>query len=494
MSSTPSPEPVSAPSSRRYERWIRVLDRLGHWLGDRRGRIPLDNFAKYLTVLTILSVLLSWVLNWDRLQETRDVMFQSAMGAVFMVFGQIFLLLNVAYLIWQVWLFRQYKSWPPLPDRRLPTCSVIVPAYNEGRQVLGTLRSLCASDYPAERLQIIAVDDGSRDDTWAWMCQAKRELGDRIMVLKQPCNKGKREALHRGFLQSTGEVLVTVDSDSIVEPKTLRMMCCGFIHDLRVGAVAGNVRVLNLHEGIIPRMLDVSFVFSFHFIRASQSLVNTVMCTPGALSAYRRDVLFKKVAGFENVLSEWLTQTFWGQPRNIGEDRAMTNLILREGYYVHFQEDAVVYTNVPTTYRTLCNMLIRWARSNVRENLSMSTFTFRKFRAGPMSGARINLVQQLFAMVVPPLFLGAIMLCLFWRPHIFLLYILVGTAVWSSVPAIIYAMRHRSSEALWAYAYGGFYFAALSWINAYSLFTVRRSGWLTRQTPAMPAAPPPAVK
>ncbi|MEI8078786.1 MAG: hypothetical protein WCH61_04045, partial [bacterium] len=137
MSSTPPPELVSTPSARRYERWFRVFDRLGHWLGDRRGRIPLDNFAKYLTVLTIFSVLLSWILNWDHMQETRDVMFQSAMGAAFMVFGQVFLLLNVAYLVWQVWLFRQYKPWPPLPDRRLPTCSVIVPAYNEGRQVLG---------------------------------------------------------------------------------------------------------------------------------------------------------------------------------------------------------------------------------------------------------------------------------------------------------------------------------------------------------------------
>ncbi|MEI8079028.1 MAG: glycosyltransferase, partial [bacterium] len=339
-----------------------------------------------------------------------------------------------------------------------------------------------------------------------WMCQAKRELGDRIMVLRQPRNLGKREALYRGIMrnetlgknqQRFGDVLVTVDSDSIVEPRTLRLMCGGFVHDPRVGAVAGNVRVLNLHEGIIPRMLDVSFVFSFHFIRASQSLVNTVMCTPGALSAYRCDVLFKEVTSgntTKTVLDEWVKQEFMGAPANIGEDRAMTNLILREGYYVHFQEDAVVYTKVPTTYRTLCNMLIRWARSNVRENLAMTVFTFRKFRDGPMSGARINLIQQLFAIVVPPMFLVAIMLCLFWRPHIFLLYILVGTAVWSSVPAVIYALRHRSSEALWAYAYGGFYFAALSWINAYSLFTMKRSGWLTRQTPAAPAAPPPVVK
>jgi len=496
MSSTPPPESAGSAPARRYERWIRTCDRLGRWLGDRRGRIPLDNFAKYLTVVTILVVLLSWSLNFERLQETRDVMFKSATGTAFMVFGQLFLLCNIVYLVWQVWLFRQYKPWPPLSDRRLPTCSVIVPAYNEGRQVLGTLRSLCASDYPPEKVQIIAVDDGSKDDTWAWICEAKRELGDRISVIKQPRNMGKRHALYAGILKSTGDVLVTVDSDSIVEPRTLRLMCGGFIHDAKVGAVAGNVRVLNLHEGIIPRMLDVSFVFSFHFIRASQSLVNTVMCTPGALSAYRRDVLFIKVQseGKETtVLEEWLNQKFMGRDANIGEDRAMTNLILREGYHVHFQEDAVVYTNVPTRYRNLCNMLIRWARSNVRENISMSTFTFRKFREGPMSGARINLVQQMFAMVVPPLFLCAIMLCLLWKPHVFLLHILIGTAIWSSVPAIIYAMRHRSSEALWAYAYGGFYFAALSWINAYALFTMHRSGWLTRQEPSTPTATPPAA-
>jgi hyaluronan synthase len=130
--------------------------------------------------------------------------------------------------------------------------------------------------------------------------------------------------------------------------------------DERVGAVAGNVRVENSNRGALPMMMDTAFVFSFEFIRAGQSVINTVMCTPGALSAYRGSVLLK-------VLNEWLGQTFMGRRANIGEDRALTNLILREGYLTRFQKNALVYTEVPMTYRNLYKMLLRWARSNVRE-------------------------------------------------------------------------------------------------------------------------------
>ena len=102
-------------------------------------------------------------------------------------------------------------------------------------------------------------------------------------------------------------------------------------------------------------------MFSFDFMRASQSMVKTVMCTPGALSAYRKSIVM-------GVLDEWVDQTFLGRPANIGEDRALTNLILRKGYDVVFQQSARVYTEVPVGYANLCKMYLRWARSNVREN------------------------------------------------------------------------------------------------------------------------------
>src|SRR5699024_7229423 len=143
--------------------------------------------------------------------------------------------------------------------------------------------SLVQSDYPKDKLQIISIDDGSQDDTWRWMWKAKTEFGDRVAIYQQPKNKGKRQALYRGFHLATGAVFITVDSDSIVEKDTLRQMASPFVADENCGAVAGNVRVLNRKKALIPRMLDVSFAFSFEFIRSAQSSLGFVFCTPGAL-------------------------------------------------------------------------------------------------------------------------------------------------------------------------------------------------------------------
>ena len=194
-----------------------------------------------------------------------------------------------------------------------------------------------------------------------------------------------------GFKQGQGDVYVTIDSDSIVEPQTIRHLVSPFIRNNRIGAVAENVRILNHKQGIIPRMLEVSFAFSFDFLRAGQSVINSVMCTPGALSAYRREVVL-------NVLFEWLNQKFFGRPANIGEDRAMTNLILRNGYYVHYERDAVVHTTCPVTFGKLWKMFLRWARSNIRETIVITRFVFRKFRDDGALGLRINVLMNLLNM------------------------------------------------------------------------------------------------
>jgi hyaluronan synthase len=254
-------------------------------------------------------------------------------------------------------------------------------------------------------------------------------------------------------------------------------MVSPFVSEAAVGAVAGNVRVLNTKEGLIPKMLDVSFLFSFDFLRASQSMVDTVMCTPGALSAYRRDIVLQ-------VLPQWLGQTFFGKAANIGEDRAMTNLILKQGYVVRYQKNATVYTNVPVRYKNLCKMFIRWARSNIRETLVMGSFIFTRFRKNAATGARINFALQFMTLVKTPFLMIGTVGCLYWRPFEFGLSMLLGALIYSTVSAVFYMVRCRSTEALWAYAYGIFWVMGLSWISMYALITPHRTGWLTRNHPA----------
>ena len=253
----------------------------------------------------------------------------SPIGFTFLAIITALSLFKLSFLLYNIYLYFQYKVIESVTDELLPTCTVIVPAYNEGNLVFQTLLSIANSDFPKHKLQILAIDDGSKDDTWYWMEKAKEQLGDQIVIFQQPENKGKRHALYRGFNMGTGEIFVTIDSDSIIKPDTLRNLISPFVKDQDCGAVAGNVRVLNNKNAILPKMLNVSFVMSFEFVRSVESQLGSVLCTPGALAAYRSSAVFE-------CLPEWISQTFMGAASDIGEDRAMTNMILKQGKKVLF--------------------------------------------------------------------------------------------------------------------------------------------------------------
>lgn len=387
------------------------------------------------------------------------------------------LAIQLFFLTYLIVLYIKYKVVKSVSDDFLPTCTVIVPAYNEGKLVYETLLSLAESDYPQNKLQILSIDDGSKDDTWQWMLKAKQILGDRLTIYQQPKNMGKRHALYRGFKEGTGAVFVTVDSDSIVKEDTLRNLVSPFVVNEKCGAVAGNVRVLNKEKGLIPKMLNVSFVFSFEFVRSAQSTLGSVLCTPGALAAYRRDAVM-------NCIEDWINQTFNGQPSDIGEDRAMTNMILKQGLHVLFQKNAYVYTNIPEKYKSLYKMFIRWERSNVRENIMMSKFAFKKFREESTTGSRILLSMQWIKVLMAYPLLLLLVFFLATHPILFVCSSLVGIFVFSSIQMFFYAKKYNLAEAFLAYTYSVFYLFTLFWITPYAIATASRRGWLTRDLPA----------
>ena len=381
---------------------------------------------------------------------------------------------KLLFFFYTVYLYFKYKPIASVTDEELPTCTVIVPAYNEGELVWHTLKSLANSDYPKEKLQLLAIDDGSKDDTWQWMLKAKQLLGDRLTIFQQPENRGKRQALYRGFQIGTGEVFVTVDSDSIVKTNTLRNLVSPFVVNPDCGAVAGNVKVLNNGKALIPKMLNVSFVFSFEFVRSAESMFGSVLCTPGALAAYKREAVF-------NCLPEWINQKFMGKASDIGEDRAMTNMILKQGFKVLFQRNAHVLTNVPETYKGLYKMFIRWGRSNVRENLSMISYVFNNFRKDSKFGTRLLFTDQMIKMVMT---YPAILFMLYFiitHPVLFVAATLFSILLLSSVQVFFYAKRYSVSESFWAYSYGLLFAFGLFWITPYAIATAGKSGWLTRE-------------
>jgi hyaluronan synthase len=397
----------------------------------------------------------------------------STLGYTFIVLTTSLFAFKATFFLYKAYNYYKYQPIASVSDKELPTCTVIVPAYNEGKQVWDTLMSLANSNYPKEKIQIISIDDGSKDDTWNWMLDAKTKLGNRLEIYQQPKNQGKRHALYRGFNLGAGDIYVTVDSDSIVTEDTLRNLVSPFIKDEQCGAVAGNIRVLNNKKEILPKMLDVSFVMSFEFVRSAESHLNSVLCTPGALAAYRSTSVHK-------CLPQWINQTFMGKASDIGEDRAMTNMILKQGKHVLFQKNAVAYTNVPEQYLGLYKMFIRWGRSNVRENLEMAKYVFTNFRAKGKSGTRILFISQFLKILMSYPLLISMLFFVLVHPLLFLGSTLVSILVASTFSVLFFANQYKTTEGIWAYSYSIMYTFALFWITPYAIATASRRGWLTR--------------
>jgi hyaluronan synthase len=367
-------------------------------------------------------------------------------------------------------LWIRYRGLPPASHEDAPFVTVVIPAYNEGVMVGRTIDSCEAASYPRDRLEIIAVDDGSSDDTWEHLEHAARRHPDLVTLVRFSENRGKRAALAAGFERARGEILVTIDSDSIIEPQTLLAMA-GAFRDARVGAVAGKVVVLNRARGWIPKMLQVRFTLSFDFLRSAQSTYGSVYCCPGALAAYRASAV-------KEILPRWLNQRFLGVKCTIGEDRALTNDILAMGYDTVYQQAAVVHTVVPESYRKLCKMYLRWDRSYIREELRLLRIVWRR----PLRARCMTLFEQTVTNLRFPVAwtaMGLLVALSIQDPHTIVRVLAsIGTA--ATLYALYYLRSERSWDFVYGIAYAYFSFFSLFWVFPYALLTVRTRSWMTR--------------
>ena len=382
----------------------------------------------------------------------------------------LWMLMGLLMLLFRTLLWFRYRLPPVAGFTDAPPLTVIIPAYNEGPMVAQSIDSVAAARYPHGQLEIFVVDDGSRDDTWEHVEAAARRHPGLVTTLRFEKNRGKRAALEAGFRHARGEVIVTIDSDSIIERGTLLAMA-GPFRDPKVGAVAGKVTVYNRGDGLIPRMLKVRYALSFDYLRAVQSTYGTVYCCPGALAGYRANVVHA-------VLDDWVQQKFTGVACTYGEDRSMTNYILAQGYDTVYQRAAVVHTVVPRSYAKLCKMFLRWDRSYIREEVRFAKIVWKR----PPIARAIALADAVVTNLRYPISwaaLGLLAVIFFWDPSMLLRFLCVIGLV-----AAFNMLYYLRSERSWDFIYGIFYSYysafALFWIFPYAVVTVRAKSWLTR--------------
>ena len=229
-----------------------------------------------------------------------------------------------------------------IPDEGayLPPVTVAIPAYNEGIVVCRTVASVLASDYPD--LHVIAVDDGSTDDTAAAL---REQFADdpRVTIISKE-NGGKSTALNEAFARATTEIVVCMDADTIFTPTTVRHLVRQF-RDPRVGAVAGNVKVGN-RINLLTIWQSLEYITSQNFDRQAFAALDSVAVVPGAVGAWRKSAVME-AGGFES--------------NTLAEDTDLTFKIRLLGYATRCDNDALAYTEAPDTVKMLAKQRFRWA-------------------------------------------------------------------------------------------------------------------------------------
>ncbi len=215
--------------------------------------------------------------------------------------------------------------------------SVIVPAYNEEANIGATVRSIVDSDYPW--LEVIVVDDGSTDSTAAIV--ESLQLPD-VRLVRRP-NGGKPAALNTGIRLARGDLLVLVDGDTVFEPRAVGQLVQPFLES-DVGAVSGNTKVAN-RRGLLGRWQHLEYVIGFNLDRRMFDLGECMPTVPGAIGAFRREALID-VGGVPTA--------------TLAEDTDLTMAILRAGWRVVYEPEAIAWTEAPATLRQLWRQRYRW--------------------------------------------------------------------------------------------------------------------------------------
>jgi hyaluronan synthase len=434
--------------------------------------VPRDNWdlPLKLTILAGLGILIFISVHAQAFQPLLRVAETHGIRADFYRPSILWFTMGSVLLLFRTLLWFTYRPHPLATRENAPRMTVVIPAYNEGAMVARAIDSVAAANYPSDRLEIIVIDDGSRDDTWQYIQEAAARHPGRVQALRLERNSGKRVALATAFRRAGGEVFVTVDSDSVVSPDAL-LALAGPFASRRIGVVAGKVLVYNRAAGLIPRMLHVRFTLAFDFLRAYQSTFGTVYCSPGALSAYRASAVLA-------VLDRWVNQRFLGSQATIGEDRALTNDVMRQGYDSVYQRDAMVLTVVPTTYRQLCRMFLRWNRSFIREEARLALVLPHRPLIPRLIACCDSIITNLR---FPILFITLLLMGVesLYYP-LMLPRVLVAIAAISLLYSLYYLRSERSLNFVYGIVFEYFSFFLMFWIFPWALLTVRARGWLTR--------------
>ncbi|MDD2973280.1 MAG: glycosyltransferase [Lachnospiraceae bacterium] len=371
-----------------------------------------------------------------------------------------------------------YKAVPVNPDFT-PGVTVIIPCFNEEEWIQRTVLSCMNQDYPIDKLEVIIVDDCSTDKSVEKVKEVMEQLyqeadrfqtRERLKCIVQHKNAGKREALVLGVEAAKHDLVVFVDSDSFLDPFAIRNLVQPF-QDPKMGGCAGRTDVANTYTNSLTKMQAVRYYVAFRVMKAAEGCFDTVSCLSGPLSCYRREIIM------ENK-NAWLQQKFLGQKATFGDDRSMTNFVLRK-HRTTYQDTAICSTIVPSSHKVFLKQQMRWKRSWLRESLIAGRFMWRK---EPF--ASLGFYMGLFVPIAAPVVVFYNLLYVPLVHHIFPTTFLVGILMMSLLMSMAQLLLRKSTTWIYGMLFCLYYEAVLLWQMPVAWVTFWKSTWGTRLTPS----------
>ena len=363
-----------------------------------------------------------------------------------------------------------------------PGVSIIIPCFEEEEWIQRTVHSCINQDYPVDKLEVIVVDDCSKDrsaerveEIIAKLKEADTgdhayRVAERIRFFRQSANLGKRDAMARGAREARHELLVFVDSDSFLDPFAVRNIVQPF-KDKEMGGVSGRTDVANTYTNALTKMQAVRYSIAFRVMKAAEGYFDAATCLSGPLSCYRRDLVLK-------YMDSWLNQRFLGQKATFGDDRSMTNFILRHNRTT-YQDSAVCMTIVPRSYKVFLRQQMRWKRSWLRESLIASRFMWKKepFMA-------LSFYMGVLVPIAAPVIVLYNLIYVPIMHRVFPTSFIVGMLMMSLLMSMAQLFIRRSTTWIYALWFCLYYEAVLLWQMPVAWVTFWKTTWGTRMTAA----------
>ncbi|MGZ4270781.1 MAG: glycosyltransferase, partial [Solirubrobacteraceae bacterium] len=390
----------------------------------------------------------------------------------------VLVLLRVALVLPAAWVQRR-RARRRVPIGPQPGVAVIVPAYNEAVGIEKAVRSLAASTYPG--LEIVVVDDGSTDAT----ADIAEDLGlAQVCVVRRP-NGGKAAALTTGIGETTAEVVVMVDGDTVFEPDTIGRLVRPF-GDPDVAAVSGNTKVGN-RRGLLGRWQHIEYVIGFNLDRRMYEVFQSTPTVPGAIGAFRRDVLV--------ALGGVSSQT-------LAEDTDLTLSIGRLGHRVVYAEDAIAWTEAPSTLSGLWRQRYRWSFGTMqavwKHKGAIVSRDPRQRRIGRRALPYMIFFQILLPIIAPLIDLFALYGLVFTDPAPVIASWLAFNAAQVAVAVVAFRLDGESLRPLWALPLQQFVYRQLMYLviieSTISALVGARAAWRHIPRTGDVELPPAAAK